>query len=124
MKNYLAIDLGPDGGFRGLGPLGLEGQAGGSSAISVFSRTISSAIGIMTVIAIIWFIFQFFTGAISIIGAGGDKAKIEAARQKITTGLIGLVVVVVGIFLIDLIGGLLGLEILDIERLIFRLTQQ
>ena len=41
------------------------------------------------------------------------KAALEEARKRITTGLIGLIVVVAGIFLVDLIGGFLGLDILQ-----------
>ncbi len=77
----------------------------------------------MTIIAIIWFIFVLITGAISMIGAGGDKAQVENARKRITTGLIGLVVVVIAIFLVDLIGNLLGIEnILNLQSLFKTVT--
>lgn len=112
MKEILAqIPLAPEGGFRGKGPLGLEGKSAAQGPL-IFNKFISSAIGLMTLIAFIWFIFQFFIGAIGILSSGGDKAKLTEARSKITTGLIGMVVVVAGIFIIDLFGKLMGLEIL------------
>lgn len=119
MRNFLAqVDLAPEGGFKGIGPLGLEK---GQSPLEVFTQFISSAIGLITIIAIIWFVFVLITGAIGIISAGSDKATLESARKKITTGIIGLVVVVAGVFIIDLIGTLIGIDVLNIEALIEKL---
>lgn len=110
MTNLLAatsIPLAPPGGFAGFGPLG--NVTSGEEAVSTFSKFISSTIGIMTVVAILWFIFVFITGAIGIIGAGGDKAALEVAKKRIANGLIGLVVTIASIFIIKLIGYLIGI---------------
>ena len=104
MINLTQIQLFPDGGFSGFGPLG-----SGENAPATFNKFLSSTVGIMTIIAIIWFIFVFIGGAIGIISSGGDKAALEAARKKITTGIIGIVVVVAAVFIIDLIGNLIGI---------------
>jgi len=122
MKNYIAdIPIAPQGGFKGFGPLGEIGSEG--EGISVFSKFISSAIGLMTIIAIIWFIFTFFIGAIGIITAGGDKQALESARKKIVNGVIGFVVTIAAIFVIRLIGALLGIpDILNLSNL-FNLIQ-
>lgn len=121
--NYLSqIDIAPEGGFSGIGEGTLQNFEG--SGISAFSKFISSTIGLMTIIAIIWFIFTFFTGAISLISAGGDKASLEAGRKKIINGIIGLVVTIAAIFIIRLVGFLLGFDdILNIESLFENLTQ-
>ena len=116
MNNLAQIDIGPPGGFRGKGPLGLEGVLElftGSTALLTFNRVIASTVGIITIIAIIWFIIQFFIGAIGILTSGGDKTKLGEAKAKITTGLIGLVIIIAGVFIIDLIGSLIGLDILQ-----------
>jgi hypothetical protein len=106
MKNLIAdTTFAPGGSFKGLGTGALSNPGDG---ITVFSKLISSIIGLMTIIAILWFVFTFFTGAIGIITAGGDKQSLEAARKKITTGLIGLVVVIIAVFVLDLVGYLLG----------------
>lgn len=113
MKNAIAdIKLGPTGGFRGFGPLGLEGKSS-DSAVSVFSGIISTAIGIISVVAIIWFIIQLLLGAVSIIGSGGDKGKVESAKNKITTSLVGLIVVIAGLFIVELVGSIIGFNPLD-----------
>ncbi len=94
--------------FQGIGPLGLQGKTA-ADAPAIFNQFISSTIGVMTIIAFVWFIFKLITGAIGIINAGGDKAALETARKNITTGITGLIVVIAGIFIIDLIGTLLGI---------------
>ena len=116
MKN-LAADL-DFGTLRGIGPLGLEGKPDASVAMGVFSNFISSTIGLITIIAIIWFVFIFIMGAIGIISSGGDKQAMESARKKITSGVIGLVVVIAGMFVIQLIGRIIGIpEILNITKM-------
>lgn len=107
----------PLGQLKGFGPLGLEGGLASNAGIT-FTNFINSAIGLMTIIAIIWFIFVFFIGAIGIISAGGDKGKVESSRKNITNGIIGLAVVVAAIFAIKLIGFLLGIpDILNFNYL-------
>ncbi len=113
MNKYLAdIPLSPGSGFRGQGSLGLEGKSSVES-LAVFNKFLSSAIGIITIIGAIWFVFLFLTGAIAILSSGGDKQKVAEARNKITTGMVGLVVIIAGVFLIDLFGKLIGLDILN-----------
>jgi hypothetical protein len=106
------IPLAPEGGFRGSGPLGLEDRPA-SQASYIFNRAISTIVGVMTVVALIWFTFQFIIGAIGIITSGGDKAALESAKKKLTTGIVGVVIVVVAVFLIDLIGDIIGVDILE-----------
>lgn len=114
MKSLLAggINVAPPGGFRGFGPLGLEGLDPQIDAPRIFNQLFSTVIGVMTVIAFIWFTIQFILGAIGIMTSGGDKAALESAKKKLTTGIIGLVVVIAAIFLINLIGYILGVELI------------
>lgn len=110
MKNLLAaaegIKIAPNDGFTGLG----ESSAfkASSNPIVSFSNIISMGVGLMTIIAIIWTVFTIIIGAIGIISSGGDKQALESARKKITTGVIGLIVVILSLVLVNLIGRLLG----------------
>lgn len=107
------------GDLTGYGTLGNPGGNG----VDIFSNFISSAIGLMTIVAIIWFVFVFFSGAIGIITAGGDKQSLENARKRIVSGIIGLVVVVAAIFVVKLIGFLIGIpNILNIGQLFGQIT--
>jgi len=125
MRNLISqepINLGEP--LEGIGPLGLVGLEEGQDAVTVFTKFISSAIGLMTIIAIIWFVFVLIMGAIGIISSGGDKASLETARKRITTGIVGLIVVIAAIFIIDLIGRLIGLpDILDLPTLFEKIQQ-
>jgi hypothetical protein len=121
MKNLLTqastgLEIAPGGGFKGFGPLGNLPEK--SDGITIFTSFISKVIGILTIIAIIWFVFTFIAGAIGYMSAGGDKAAVESARKKILNGVIGLVMVIISIFVISLIGTLIGIpDILNITKL-------
>lgn len=124
MKNAFAVEINL-GELKGLGPLGFENiEITRDAAIDLFNKVISNIIGIMTIVAGIWFIFQFIIGAFGWLTAGGDKAAMENAQKKITNGVIGLVIVVAAIFLIDLLGRLIGLEILSPKKFIIGIWSQ
>ena len=117
MKNLIALDI-PlyDPGKESLEGRGSMGLSAGnlSDAPAIFNNFISGAIGMMTIIAIIWFVFLLISGAIGIMGSGGDKAGAESSKKRITNGIIGLVVVIAAIFIVRLLGLLLGIsDILD-----------
>lgn len=114
----IALTIAPNGGFKGFGPLGTPTGNG----ILTFSRFLSSVVGIMTIVGIIWFLFVLITGAIGIISSGGDKQALETARKKITTGIIGLVVVIAAVFIAELIGIIFGIPILNILSLFSLIT--
>lgn len=116
MINKIAqINLAPSGGYKGFGALGLEQ---GQDAPNVFATFISSTIGLITLIGIIWFVFIFLSGAIGIITSGGDKNANETAKKRISSGIIGLTITVFGILVIRLIGSLIGFnDILDFSTM-------
>jgi len=99
------------GGIEGLGPLGLEGR-GSEEAPTLFNQLFSTVVGVMTVIGFVWFVIQFLLGAVGVITSGGDKAALESAKKKLSTGIIGVVVVIAAIFIIDLVGYILGVNLL------------
>ena len=117
MENYLAQLEQPLGPISGIGNIGLKGNPGG--AVAIFAQIISSAIGLLTIIAAIYFIFVFITGAISIISAGGDKGALEMGQRKITMGIVGVIIAIAAMFIMDLIANILGIpSILDIGAMI------
>ena len=59
--------------------------------------------------------FYLIMGGIQYITSGGDKAQAEAARDRITYALIGLVIVVGSFAIIKLIESFFGLHILSPE---------
>lgn len=120
MNKLAQINLAPNGGYKGFGPLGLEH---GQVAEDVFQNFISSAIGLISVIAIIWFIIIIVTSGISYMSAGADQKATEAARKRITNGLIGLLITIFGIFIVNFAGQIFNIPgLLNVRTLIFNIT--
>jgi len=99
MRLLAATPLGQIGG-EGLGPFG---QSAGDGLTGI-TNIVSSVIGIMTIAAGIWFLFQFVIGGFNWINSGGDKAKLQTSRDRLTNALIGLIVVVAGWSILALAG--------------------
>jgi len=119
MMKIAQIDLFSGEGYEGFGTLGLEGSVQDSQAATIFQNFISSTIGLIGIVAIIWFIIIIVTSGISYMSAGADQKATEAARKKTTNGLIGLLITIFGIFIINLIGQIFNIpSILQIPALI------
>lgn len=57
------------------------------------------------------------------MSAGGDKGKLASARTSMVNGAVGLAVVVAGIFIVQIIGNIIGVgNFLDPVNLIQRIT--
>lgn len=103
------------GTLEGLGPLGFEGGSG--DPVALIANIITTVIGVMTVVAAIYFVVMVISGGISMISSAGDKGAAEDARRKITNGVIGMVVTIAAVFLLSLISTLLGAgNLLDLNR--------
>lgn len=116
-----AVQPVPLGGeIKGQGELGLVGKNPGDIPFFL-GEVVSKIIGVLTVFAIIWFVIQFILGAYAWISSSGDNKALEAARNRIVQSIIGLVVVITALVITSFIGGLLGLEILNIGQVISNL---
>ena len=115
MKNYLALTSQNIGEPLSPGEVGMDS----SDPVTTLANLISTIIGLLTVIAALYFMFMIITGAIGIISSGGDKGSYEDARKKITTGAIGFVVVIAAMFIMSLVSILLGIpDILNLGDMI------
>lgn len=63
-------------------------------------------------IGVIIFFFNLLIGGIMYINSGGDKAKTEMARSKITNALIGIVVMFCVFAIVIIVGKTLGTDLL------------
>jgi len=99
--------------LEGIGKLGTPGDQSGT----LLEKVITNVIGIMTIVAFIYFTFQIIFAGYGLMGANGDAQKIKQNTQKITQGLIGIVIVLAAVFLARLLGSLLGIDnILNINE--------
>jgi len=58
-----------------------------------FGTMIAGIVGVLLTVASIWAFFQLILGGINWISSGGDKGKVEAAQQRLTQAIIGLMIV-------------------------------
>jgi hypothetical protein len=110
MQVFAQQDLGRIGGV-GLGPFG-NIAPDAVAGLRGITNIASSIIGMMTIAAAIWFFFQFTIGGWNWITSGGDKAKLEGARNRITHAAVGLIIVVAGWAILAVAGQLFGYNIL------------
>lgn len=106
------------GSFKGPGVgifdpgYGLSGVTAKSAAWSLES-ILSNVIGFLTVIAGLAFLMYFVFGALQWTLAGGDEGKVDSAKKQMTNGAIGLIIIIIAYGVIAVVGGVLGLNILD-----------
>ena len=82
----------------------------------ILADIISMAIGVMTLGAGIWFLFQIIIAGYNYLSAGGDRERFVAAGRKITNSMIGLAIVIAAYALIALLGTIFNVDFLDINE--------
>ncbi|HNV45104.1 MAG TPA: hypothetical protein PKG78_01520 [Candidatus Woesebacteria bacterium] len=115
MKSIKKIALASASALSGLLPVRMAMAAiddievnPGTGYATDFGVMFSSILNVvMLIAAVLVFAFLIF-GGIQWITAGGDKSKAEEARNRITSAIIGLVIVAASYALINLIVNFLG----------------
>lgn len=79
---------------------------------------LSDIIGIITILATLFFIVFAFLSAFEWITAGGDSGKIAKARDRLIWSTLGLILVVATYAIVGLIGTLVGIDLLNPGELI------
>lgn len=103
----------------GVNPCPSGGNLGGSKLCTLkgsdFGSVISTIIQILVVIAVIIAVIFLVWGGIKWILSGGDKGKVESARNTIIGGIVGLILVFLAYFIISVVGNLFGIDIAALE---------
>src|SRR3989339_416982 len=79
----------------------------------LFSELLPNIIGLILVFGAVAFFFMLLWGAVSWIISGGDKAHIESAKSRITSALIGLILLLSTFAIVKLIEAFFGIDILS-----------
>ena len=85
------------------------------SGAEFLGNLISLLITLGFIVGGITFVFMLITGALSIMTSGGDKAKAEQARARVTTAAIGLVILFAIFAVLNLIETVFGINLLLIN---------
>lgn len=59
-------------------------------APELFAKLVAGLVGMLLTAATLWTFVQLLIGGLNWISSGGDKGKLETARNRITNALIGL----------------------------------
>ena len=78
--------------------------------INDLGKLISAAIGLIMFVAVILAFIYLLLGGIQWITSGGDKAGMEAARNKITQAIVGLIIVGAAWAIMILVQNFLGVN--------------
>jgi hypothetical protein len=81
-------------------------------AITNIGSLISAVVGTLLIIAALLAFFFLILGGIQWITSGGDKAGMEAARNKITHAIVGLVIVGAAWAVMILVQNFLGITVI------------
>lgn len=87
--------------------------------VSELGSLISALVGALLIIAALLAFFYLILGGIQWITSGGDKAGMEAARNKITHAVVGLVIVGAAWAIMILVQNFLGIDIIGSQGLSF-----
>ncbi len=120
-KLLAAVDPG-DGGSYGKITNPILGNLNYQSGAGFFQKLIPRLVTLILIVGVLVFFFNLIAGAIQWISSGGDKQALEGARGRITSALIGLVIMLSVFAIIKLVESFLGITILtlDISNLIIR----
>lgn len=90
-----------------------EGSETTQGALSNLESLISNLIGLLTALGAIMFVIYFIVGAFEWITSGGDKGKLEKARNRMLQGMLGMILVVASYSLLGLLSGVIGIDFLN-----------
>ena len=76
-----------------------------------FGPIVSNVITILIIIAVLIAVLFLIWGGIQWIMSGGDKSKVESARNSIIGAIIGLVIVFLAYFIISVVANLFDVNI-------------
>lgn len=119
IKQVHAADI-EVGSITGIGKFGFEANPVTELETKTqFGLILSSLVTTLTVVGGLAFVIFFSLGGLKWLTSGGDKAKVQEAQQQMTQGVIGLIALVAGLFIVGLVGNILGIDFLNPFKTLF-----
>ena len=115
MENLLA-----QGEPEGIYNPALDPLIGRGEGVGILNLFLSNFISILLIVGVVVAFIFFIIGAIQWMTAGNDKAKMESARGKVVSAVIGLVVLFAVFAIIKIIGAIFGIE--QLKQLFFDIS--
>jgi Na+/melibiose symporter-like transporter len=89
--------------------------ASGQDAASKFAGFIGLTVKVGVMLAAVMCLVYLLWGGIDWVVSGGDKGNVENAKNKITHAIIGLAAVVLLVAVVNFLGGILGINLLNLS---------
>lgn len=123
MKNNLIAEAENTTGIGSLKPVSdarapEEITPTGEGFLASLETYLGDIIGVITILATLFFIVYAFLAAFEWVTSGGDSGKVAKARDRLIWSTLGLILVVATYAIIGLIGSLVGIDILEPAQLI------
>ncbi len=94
---------------------GLQGSQYHSSSDGGFSILLGNLMSAAMVVAVILVLAFLLWGGIEWITSGGDKGKMESARNKISNAIVGIIILAAVTALFTLVQQFLGIDLLTFK---------
>lgn len=78
---------------------------------SSFGEIITAILPYVYSIAGIALLLMLLAGGLQLMTSGGDPKGMEGGKQKITNALIGIIIVFVSFWIVQIVGRILGIEV-------------
>lgn len=105
----LTIPKGPNGSVQINAPAGIP-----TGGINTVAKVVGNTLTLLLIVAVILTLIYLILGGIAWINSGGDKQKITQARSRLTFAIIGLIVALGSFFIINVIGYIFKVNLLQI----------
>lgn len=93
--------------------LGIDPGANAVTATAQLDNLITNVITLLSIVALIYFTLQIIFAGYAFLSAEGDKNKLQAARDRLTNGVLGLFIALIAVFLTALLATLFGFDTAD-----------
>jgi hypothetical protein len=83
-----------------------------NGGLPLLAKIFGNVITIFMMVGLMFVVISMVWGAVQWISSGGDKAKLTAGRNRITTALIGFILLLLSFFAINAVGYLFKVDVL------------
>ena len=87
-----------------------SGIAPGTNSTATLEKIISTVLGVLTVVGVIYFVVQVILAGFNLISSKGDPKEFKEASNRLVHNLIGLFIVIIAYGFTVFITGLLGIS--------------
>ncbi|MBU1117477.1 pilin [Patescibacteria group bacterium] len=97
----------------------------GTDATLKLEKFVSQIIGVLSLVGVLYFIIQIIFAGYGFLSSKGDEKAMEANRDRLTNGVLGLFIIIVALGLGTLISKLAGIENpLDLNQMFVKMGLQ